>query len=46
MELELLKRKLDENRYVYDETMATVLAVALTLGRPLLIEGAAGVGKT
>ena len=46
MELELLKQKLDENRYVYDETMATVLAVALTLGRPLLIEGAAGVGKT
>ena len=26
--------------------MATVLAVALQLGRPLLIEGAAGVGKT
>ena len=46
MELELLKRKLDENDYVYDDTMATVLAVALTLGRPLLIEGAAGVGKT
>ena len=46
MELELLKRKLDENAYVYDDTMATVLAVALTLGRPLLIEGAAGVGKT
>ena len=46
MELELLKQKLDENHYVYDDTMATVLAVALTLGRPLLIEGAAGVGKT
>ena len=46
MELELLKQKLDENAYVYDDTMATILAVALTLGRPLLIEGAAGVGKT
>ena len=46
MNLEELKRKMDENRYIYDETMATVLAVALTLGRPLLIEGAAGVGKT
>ena len=46
MELELLTRKLDENDYVYDDTMATVLTVALTLGRPLLIEGAAGVGKT
>lgn len=46
MTLEELKSKMDENNYVYDETMATVLFVALTLGRPLLIEGAAGVGKT
>ena len=46
MNLEELKQKMDEARYVYDETMATVLAVALALGRPLLIEGAAGVGKT
>ena len=46
MDLEQLKQKMDEQRYVYDETMATVLAVALALGRPLLIEGAAGVGKT
>ena len=46
MKLEELKQKMDESRYVYDDTMATVLAVALTLGRPLLIEGAAGVGKT
>ena len=46
MNLDLLKEKMDEQHYVYDETMATVLAVALELGRPLLIEGAAGVGKT
>ena len=46
MNLELLKQKMDQQNYVYDETMATVLAVALALGRPLLIEGAAGVGKT
>ena len=46
MDLETLKQKLDEAGYVYDETLATVLAVALQLGRPLLIEGAAGVGKT
>ena len=46
MDLELLKKKMDEANYVYDETMATVLYVALQLGRPLLIEGAAGVGKT
>ena len=46
MDLELLKAKMNEARYVHDDTMATVLAVALALGRPLLIEGAAGVGKT
>ena len=46
MDLELLKKKMDEANYVYDETLATVLYVALQLGRPLLIEGAAGVGKT
>ena len=46
MNLELLKEKMNEARYVHDDTMATVLAVALAIGRPLLIEGAAGVGKT
>ena len=46
MTLEELKQKMDEAGYVYDDTMATVLYVALILGRPLLIEGAAGVGKT
>jgi MoxR-like ATPase len=46
MNLEELKRKMDEAHYIYDDTLATVLAVALQLGRPLLIEGAAGVGKT
>ena len=46
MTLEELKKNLDRTQYVYDDTMLTVLYVALTLGRPLLIEGAAGVGKT
>lgn len=46
MRLEALKQKMDEAHYIYDDTLATVLAVALELGRPLLIEGAAGVGKT
>lgn len=41
-----LKAKMDDCHYIYDETLATVLFVALQLGRPLLIEGAAGVGKT
>ena len=46
MKYEELKQKMDEAHYIYDETLATVLYVALQLGRPLLIEGAAGVGKT
>lgn len=46
MTLEELKKNLDRTQYVYDDTMLTVLYVALTLGRPLLVEGAAGVGKT
>ena len=46
MNLTQLKEKMDEVHYIYDDTLATVLAVALQLGRPLLIEGAAGVGKT
>ena len=46
MNLTELKKKMDEAHYIYDDTLATVLAVALQLGRPLLIEGAAGVGKT
>ena len=46
MNLDELKKKMDEAHYIYDDTMATVLFVALQLGRPLLIEGAAGVGKT
>ena len=46
MNFEELKQKMDEAHYIYDETLATVLFVALQLGRPLLIEGAAGVGKT
>ena len=46
MDLNTLKQKMDQANYIYDDTLATVLYVALTLGRPLLIEGAAGVGKT
>ena len=46
MELETLRRKLASAHYIHDETLLTTLAVALSLGRPLLIEGAAGVGKT
>ncbi len=46
MDLNTLKDKLSQANYIYDDTLATVLYVALQLERPLLIEGAAGVGKT
>ena len=46
MTLEELKAKIDGQNYIYDENFVTVLYVSLLLGRPLLIEGAAGVGKT
>jgi MoxR-like ATPase len=37
---------LDRGDYVADRSLATVLFLALRLGRPLLLEGEAGVGKT
>ena len=46
MTIEELRQKLDKSSYIYDENLLTTLYVALALGRPLLIEGAAGVGKT
>ena len=46
MNLEQLKAKMDEVHYIYDDTLATVLTVALQLGRPLMNEGAACVGKS
>ena len=46
MELTELKLKMDQAHYIYDDALATTVYVALALGRPLLIEGAAGVGKT
>ena len=37
---------LEAGRYVADRSLATALFLSLTLGRPLLLEGDAGVGKT
>ncbi|NND49912.1 MAG: AAA family ATPase, partial [Rhizobiales bacterium] len=41
-----IEAKLAKAGYVADEAIATALALALELGRPLLLEGDAGVGKT
>ena len=46
MDFETLRQKLREQHYICDDQLVTTVLVALQLGRPLLIEGAAGVGKT
>ena len=44
--LKQLKQKLNDESYIADDALVTTLYVASKLNRPLLIEGAAGVGKT
>ena len=41
-----IKTSLADKKYICDDALASALYVAFTLGRPLLVEGAAGVGKT
>jgi MoxR-like ATPase len=41
-----IQAALEQEKYVCDEDLAAALFVALKLGRPLLVEGAAGTGKT
>ena len=41
-----LKNDLDDKGYVASDALAMALYLSITLGRPLLLEGAAGVGKT
>src|SRR5256714_8198720 len=38
--------RLGERRYIGDRALATAIFLALQLGKPLFIEGEAGVGKT
>jgi MoxR-like ATPase len=44
--VEETRRLLGAGRYVADESLGTAVFLALKLGRPLLLEGEAGVGKT
>ncbi len=46
MTVEELSARLAEQSYLADRGLATVLNVAITLRKPLLLEGEAGVGKT
>src|SRR5207247_10305304 len=44
--VEDVQQALAEHGYLADEGLATAVFLALTLHRPLLLEGEAGVGKT
>ncbi len=44
--VEELSRALTEHRYLADRGLATAIYLAVSLDRPLLLEGEAGVGKT
>ena len=44
--IEQVQQALTEHRYVTDRSLATVIFLALKLGKPLFLEGEAGVGKT
>src|SRR5256885_673774 len=41
-----VERALQAHRYIADRSLATTIFLALTLDKPLLLEGEAGVGKT
>ena len=44
--IEATQEMLSKGHYVADRSLATALYLALKLGRPLFLEGEAGVGKT
>lgn len=46
MELIMLRKSMEAQNYIFDEELLITLHIALKLGKPLLVEGAAGVGKT
>jgi MoxR-like ATPase len=45
-EVRQIQRTLEEQTYIADAAIATAVYLSMTLGKPLLIEGPAGVGKT
>ena len=45
-DVEGLTHALGEHAYLADRGLATAIYLSLSLGKPLLLEGEAGVGKT
>ena len=46
MDMNSLRRVLEDQDYIFDEDFLVTVYVSMKLGKPLLIEGAPGVGKT
>lgn len=46
MDMVTLRRALEAEDYIFDDEFLITIYVTLKLGKPLLVEGAAGVGKT
>lgn len=46
MDINTLRKALETQKYIFDEELLISLYVALLLGKPVLVEGAPGTGKT
>src|SRR5216117_2453685 len=44
--IEEIQHALEQRRYICDRSLATVVYLSLLMGKPVLLEGEAGVGKT
>src|SRR3989304_4123767 len=44
--IETVQERMREHQYIADRSLATVIYLAVKLGKPVLLEGEAGVGKT
>jgi len=46
LSIEKIQEALRKHKYICDRSMATVIYLSITMGKPVLLEGEAGVGKT
>ena len=44
--IEEIQQTMERAKYITDRSTATVLYLSMKLGKPILVEGEAGVGKT
>src|SRR5881296_4087004 len=44
--IEEIQHALEQHRYICDRSLATVVYLSMVMGKPVLLEGEAGVGKT